>query len=164
VWGLHGRQCVVESAQPWVEGRILVSVPVGGGRRRAAGEYGACCLVSSSQNLCSPPDTLPTPHQAAKAANKGQNPKAFAFQSAGKARSSRARSAEKEQRRMHGARRGGCGRGWLVGPLTSNRHPLSAAYQAPPCSTNLPSPTPHPPSSTRTRIGVCVWGGVGGVV
>ncbi|KAI8474956.1 MAG: ribosome biogenesis protein BMS1-like protein [Monoraphidium minutum] len=32
---------------------------------------------------------------------KGQNPKAFAFQSAGKAKASRARSAEKEQRRMH---------------------------------------------------------------
>lgn len=33
---------------------------------------------------------------------KGQNPKAFAFQSAGKARASRARTAEKEQRRLHG--------------------------------------------------------------
>ncbi len=32
-----------------------------------------------------------------------QNPKAFAFQSAGKAKSQQARSAEREQRRLHGA-------------------------------------------------------------
>ena len=31
-----------------------------------------------------------------------QNPRAFAFQSAGAAKASRARSAEKEQRRLHG--------------------------------------------------------------
>ena len=31
-----------------------------------------------------------------------QNPRAFAFQSAGKAKANHARSAEKEQRRMHG--------------------------------------------------------------
>lgn len=37
--------------------------------------------------------------QASKAAN---NPRAFAFQSAVKAKAQRARSAEKEQRRLHG--------------------------------------------------------------
>ena len=38
--------------------------------------------------------------QASKAA--GKNPRAFAFQSAGKAKAQRSRSAEKEQRRLHG--------------------------------------------------------------
>jgi hypothetical protein len=49
----------------------------------------------------SPSAPQAAPGKSAEAA-KGQNPKAFAFQSAGKARASRARSAEKEQRRMHG--------------------------------------------------------------
>lgn len=46
--------------------------------------------------------------KAAKA--PGNNPKAFTFQSAGKAKAARARSAEKEQRRLHGepAARAGC--------------------------------------------------------
>lgn len=36
-----------------------------------------------------------------------QNPRAFAFQSAGKAKAQRARTAEKEQRRLHGKAKGG---------------------------------------------------------
>ena len=36
------------------------------------------------------------------APDPSRNPKAFAFQSAGRARASLARSAEKEQRRLHG--------------------------------------------------------------
>ncbi len=39
----------------------------------------------------------------ASKASKAVNPRAFGFQSAGKAKAQRARSAEKEQRRMHGA-------------------------------------------------------------
>lgn len=35
---------------------------------------------------------------------KKQNPKAFAFQSAGKAKAQQARTAEREQRRLHGER------------------------------------------------------------
>ncbi len=41
-------------------------------------------------------------HEESKAAKLGKNPRAFAFQSAGKAKAQRARSAEKEQRRLHG--------------------------------------------------------------
>jgi ribosome biogenesis protein BMS1 len=40
-------------------------------------------------------------YKSSKAADS--NPRAFAFQSAGKAKAQRARSAEKEQRRLHGA-------------------------------------------------------------
>jgi hypothetical protein len=40
--------------------------------------------------------------EESKAAKAGNNPKAFAFQSAGKAKAQRARSSEKEQRRLHG--------------------------------------------------------------
>jgi ribosome biogenesis protein BMS1 len=40
-------------------------------------------------------------YKSSKAADS--NPRAFAFQSAGKAKARRARSAEKEQRRLHGA-------------------------------------------------------------
>jgi hypothetical protein len=43
-----------------------------------------------------------SPHAPALQARK-QNPKAFVFSSRGKAKLQRARTAEKEQRRMHGA-------------------------------------------------------------
>lgn len=42
------------------------------------------------------------PKQAKKAGDPGANPRAFAFQSAVKAKAYQARSAEKEQRRLHG--------------------------------------------------------------
>lgn len=84
--------------------------------------------------------------KAAAAANKGQNPKAFAFQSAGKARASRARTAEKEQRRLHGERagpwRGGLG-DWAgrAGPPTPlHRDPLAASRPGPSISTTLHQP------------------------
>lgn len=38
---------------------------------------------------------------------RARNPKAFAFQSAGKAKAQQARTAEKEQRRLHGEGAGG---------------------------------------------------------
>jgi hypothetical protein len=42
------------------------------------------------------------PKQPKKAGDPGANPRAFAFQSAVKAKAYQARSAEKEQRRLHG--------------------------------------------------------------
>ena len=42
------------------------------------------------------------PEGAAAAQNAQKNPKAFTFRSTGKAKAAAARSAEKEQRRLHG--------------------------------------------------------------